>query len=67
MTEAVKQICEIAFRELNILRITGLVYDPNVASKKVLERNGFVLEGVMKSAVMKDEVLTDLCIYGKLK
>lgn len=67
MTEAVKQICEIAFRELSILRITGLVYERNIASKKVLEKNGFVLEGVMKNAVMKDEVLTDLCIYGKYK
>lgn len=67
MTETVKQICEIAFHELDIIRITGLVHDPNTASKKVLERNGFVLEGVMRNAVMKNGVITNLCVYGKLK
>ena len=33
MTEAVRQICEIAFSELDIIRITGLVYAPNIASR----------------------------------
>ena len=30
MTEAVRQICAAAFLELDIIRITGLVYAPNV-------------------------------------
>lgn len=38
---------EIAFETLDIIRITGLVYEPNIASRKVLERNGFLLEGKM--------------------
>lgn len=67
MTEAVRQICECAFRELDIIRITGLVYEPNTASRKVLEKNGFALEGVMKDAVIKNGNIYDLCIYGKLK
>ena len=67
MTEAVRQICPIAFRELDIIRITGLVYKPNAASRRVLEKNGFVLEGLMRNAVTKDGVTYDLCIYGKLK
>lgn len=65
MTEAVAQICEISFRELDIIRITGMVYEPNTASRKVLEKNGFVLEGVMKNAVSKNENIFNLCIYGK--
>lgn len=67
MTEAVKQICPIAFRELDIVRITGLVFEPNAASRRVLEKNGFVPEGLMRKAVTKDGVTYDLCIYGKLK
>lgn len=67
MTEAVRQICEIAFSELSIIRITGLVYQPNVASAKVLEHNGFSLEGIMRQAIVKDSNIYDLCIYGKLK
>lgn len=66
MTEAVKQICDIAFKELDIIRITGLVYEPNTASRRVLEKNGFVLEGVMKNAVVKDGRIYHLCVYGLL-
>lgn len=67
MTEAVRLICEVAFSELDILRITGLVYEPNTASRRVLEKNGFELEGLMKNAVVKDDHIYNLCIYGKIK
>lgn len=67
MTEAVRQICEIAFSELDIIRITGLVYAPNISSQRVLEKNGFVREGLQKDAVWKDGRVYDLCLYGKLK
>ena len=66
MTEAVRQICEIAFVDLPLLRITGLVYAPNTASQRVLEKNGFVQEGLQKNAVFKDGKVYDLCLYGKL-
>ena len=42
-TEAVRQICAEAFSELDIIRITGLVYAANTASGRVLEKNGFVV------------------------
>lgn len=67
MTEAVRQICELAFSALDITRITGLVYEPNVASRRVLEKNNFVLEGVKKNAVAKNGEIYDLRIYGKIK
>ena len=67
MTEAVRQICDAAFSELDIVRITGLVYAPNVASQKVLEKNGFVWEGLQRNAVYKNGKIYDLILYGKLK
>lgn len=66
MTKAAKQVCKLAFSQLKLLRITGLVYEPNTASAKVLEKTGFVLEGIMKQAVWKDERVFNLCIYGKI-
>ncbi len=66
MTEAVRQICEIAFVDLPLLRITGLVSAPNTASPRVLDQNGFVQEGLQKNAVFKDGKVYDLCLYGKL-
>ena len=67
MTEAVRQMCELAFEKLDIVRITGLVYAPNNASQHVLEKNGFVREGLQRRAVYKDGQLYDLCLFGKLK
>jgi len=64
-TIAISQICEIAFYELDLKRITGLVYEPNKASRRVLEKNKFVLEGIMKDAVYKNGNTYNLCIYGK--
>ena len=67
MTEAVGRICDIAFQKLNIIRITGLVYEANIASGRVLLKNGFALEGVMRNAVFKNGAIDNLRIYGKLK
>lgn len=53
MSEAVKQICQLAFTKLGILRITGYVYQPNIASQRVLEKNGFKLEGILKKWCLK--------------
>lgn len=66
MTEALRQFCPQAFRGLDLARMTGMVYEENLASRKVLEKNGFVLEGTMQQAVFKAGRLQNLCIYGKL-
>lgn len=67
MSEAVRRICEIAFKELDIVRITGQVYEPNAASRRILEKNGFELEGILKKAVFKEGKMWNLCVYGKTK
>ncbi len=67
VTKAVNLICEEAFKELDIIRITGLVYAPNIASQRVLEKNGFIREGIQKNAVYKNKKIYDLFLYGKLK
>lgn len=67
VTEAVKRICRIAFGELDILRITGLYYEPNTGSKRVLEKAGFVHEGTLKNAVVKGGKVYNLCVMGLLK
>lgn len=66
-TEAVRLACKEAFEKLDIVRITSLVFSANNASKRVLEKNGFVYEGEMKNAVFKNETIYNLCIYGKYR
>ena len=66
-TQAVIEFCEKAFEKLDILRITGSVFGENEASKKVLTKAGFKLEGVMRNAVYKNNRVMDLYHYGLYK
>ena len=64
-TEAVRQICGIAFRELALERIIGEVFPENLASARVLEKNGFQLEETMVGAVVKGGKAMDVRVYGQ--
>ena len=55
-TEAVAQICEIAFRELDLDQITAKVYELNIASIKVLEKNGFCFDSHGVTTAIKQAV-----------
>ena len=63
-TEAVRQICGIAFGELALERIVGEVFPENLASARVLEKNGFWLEETMVGAVVKGGKAMDVKVYG---
>lgn len=67
MTAATEMICKMAFAELDIARITGLAHERNIASRRVLEKNGFKQEGIMRNAAIKYGELLNLCVYGLLK
>ena len=64
-TEAVRQICGIAFQELALERIIGEVFPENLASARVLEKNGFRLEGTKVGAVVKGGKVMDVRVYVK--
>lgn len=66
-TWAVGEACKRAFEKMDIVRLTGYVFAANTASRKVMEKNGFVLEGVMKQALYKNGQLQDDCIYAKYR
>ena len=64
-TEAVRQICGIAFRELAQERIIGEVFPENLASARVLEKNGFRLEETKVGAIVKGGKAMDVRVYGQ--
>ena len=64
-TEAVRQICGIAFQEFALERIIGEVFPENLASARVLEKNGFRLEGTKVGAVVKGGKVMDVRVYVK--
>ena len=62
-TEAVRQICEIAFQEMALEQIIGQVFLENFASARVLEKNGFLLEEMKTGAVVKGGRTMDVRLY----
>jgi len=63
-TEAVRQICGVAFRELVLECIIGEVFPENLASARVLEKNGFQLEETKSGAVVKGGKAMDVRVYA---
>ena len=63
-TWAVGEITGRAFEELDILRLTAFIFAENQASKRILEKNGYVLEGVLKQSLYKNGKVQDECIYA---
>ena len=53
----------IAFRELALERIIGEVFPENLASARVLEKNGFLLEETRAGAVVKGGRAMDVRVY----
>ena len=67
MTEAVRQLCREGFSRFAIARIYAEPFARNTGSRRVLEKNGFSLEGTLRQGVYKEETLQDYCIYGLLR
>ena len=64
MTAAVGQMCRMGFDRWDIVRIFAEPYAGNLASRRVLEKCGFQLEGLLRQSVYKWGELQDSCVYG---
>ncbi|KQB98834.1 GNAT family N-acetyltransferase [Pedobacter sp. Hv1] len=62
-TQTVQLLTDFAFNELQVLRVFAGVFSPNKASMRVLEKAGYTLEAVLKSAIVKNEVILDEHLY----
>ncbi|MEO6630954.1 MAG: GNAT family protein [Mucilaginibacter sp.] len=67
VTQAVKLVVDYAFASLDIMRLQAGVFSCNPASMRVLEKAGFVKEGIARSAIIKNGVVLDEHCYGLVK
>lgn len=63
---AVELICRYGFGELGVIKIFSGVFSFNTASQRVLEKCGFTLEAILKSAVIKNGEICDEYRYAKI-
>lgn len=66
MTRVVAAYAPWVMSALGVARLQAVVLDFNAASARVLEKNGFVLEGVLRKAIRKHGRLHDLHLYARL-
>ena len=65
-TRAVGEICRYAFTNWDVLRVFAEPFAHNAASRRVLEKNGFLLEGVLRANAVKGGRVADMCMYSLL-
>jgi [ribosomal protein S5]-alanine N-acetyltransferase len=66
-TAALKELTRYAFETHHLRRISSVVMAPNVASARVLEKAGYVREGVMRNGVVKSGEVYDLLLYATVR
>ena len=66
-SEAVPAFVEWAFETFPFERIQAWVFTPNAASRRVLERCGFRLEGLARRSVFKDGRFLDSQLYARIR
>jgi len=67
MPQAVKLVVAYAFSNFDIVRIQASVNGNNNRSMRVLEKAGFVKEGILKSNIIKNGIILDEHVYGIVK
>lgn len=65
--EAARAIVDLGFMQLDLARIYAVVIAGNTASCRVLDKLGFVLEGVQRQHLWKAKRLHDVLMYGLLR
>ena len=67
MTAVVQRLCQHAFDEFGLAKITAHVFTGNRASARVLEKCGFVQEGLLRKHFFKDDKLIDARLFALLQ
>ena len=66
-TAAARSMAGHALSELLFERLEARVFEWNPASMRVLEKAGFVREGVLKRSISKDGCLIDSVVYARVR
>ena len=66
-TEAVAQLCTFLFTRTDILRIFAEPFAENIASRRVLEKNDFQCEGILRKNAVKNGIVRDMALYARIK
>ena len=67
MSEALIATVNFGFEKIGLYSIEARIAPENIASAKILEKNGFIKEGHLKESFFYDDRFSDTGIYSMLK
>jgi RimJ/RimL family protein N-acetyltransferase len=66
-TSAVRQVCDRVLSTTDIIRIFAEPFSHNAVSCRILEKSGFVLEGILRKNALKNGQVIDMKMYALIK
>lgn len=66
-TSAVKQLSHYIFQHTDIIRIYAEPFAYNIASCRILEKSGFICEGILRQNAIKNGKVLDMKMYSLVK
>lgn len=66
-TEITAALVKCLFEQLNVERVEALVIEENIASRKVLEKSGFLAEGLLRNFAYIDNNYCNVYYYGMIR
>jgi RimJ/RimL family protein N-acetyltransferase len=67
MSHAVRRFTDHAFTAYDLIRVYALVFEWNPGSCRVLEKAGYICEGRLRRAVVKDGHVLDQFVYAVVR
>lgn len=67
MTAVVRRLCQHAFDEFGLVKIIAHVFTGNPASARILDKCGFVQEGLLRKHFLKNGRLIDAKLFALLR
>jgi ribosomal-protein-alanine N-acetyltransferase len=64
MTAAVRAVTDYAFTRFSLTRVFAVPFAANVASQRVLEKVGYIREGVLRRSAIKNGAILDQIVYS---
>jgi RimJ/RimL family protein N-acetyltransferase len=64
MTAAVRAVTAYAFEQLSLTRVFALPFAGNGASQRVLEKAGYLREGVLRRSAIKNGAILDQALFA---
>jgi len=66
MSTVVAYACQVAVTEWELARLTAIVFEDNLASVRVLEKNGFAHEARLRKYFKRDGVFSDAFLFARV-